>query len=65
MPKGIPMQFFAQVNFIISKISIPENAQNSKITVFQVMTGESQVTMISFTHIHSGLQKILLFQNFQ
>ena len=40
MPKGIPMQFFAN-------------------------SGESQVTVISFTHIHSGLQEILLFQKFQ
>ena len=26
--------------------------------------GESQVTVTSFTHIHSALQEILLFQNF-
>ena len=47
----------------------------SKITVFQVClkvfpcnflfnSGESQDTVISFSHIHSGLQEILLFQNF-
>ena len=68
-------QWFA-VNFIISKISKLENAQNawnklfwavlSKITVSQVClkvfpcnflhnSGESQVTVTSFTHIHSGL----------
>ena len=68
-------QWFA-VNFIFSKISKPENAQNvwnklfwavlSKITVSQVClkvfpcnvflnSGDSQVTVTSFTHIHSGL----------
>ena len=34
MPKGIPLQIFAQQQFF----------------------GESQVTVTSFTHIHSGLQ---------
>ena len=68
-------QWFA-VNFIISKISKLESAQNaknklfwavlSKITVSQVCvkvfpcnilinSDESQVTVTSFTHIHSGL----------
>ena len=31
---------------------------------FLLNRGESQVTVSSFTHIHSGLQEILLFQNF-
>ena len=91
MPKGIPLQIFAQqwrksgycdyfhtysrwfaVNFIISKISIAGkcskclNTVLSKITVshvyqkvflynFLLNSGESQVTVTSFTHIHSGL----------
>ena len=32
---------------------------------FLVNSGESQVTVTSFTHIHSSLQQILLFQKFQ
>ena len=68
-------QLFA-VNFIISKISKLENAQNasnkqfwavlSKIIVSQVClkvfpcdfllnSGEGQITVASFTHIHSDL----------
>ena len=31
---------------------------------FLLNSGESQVTLTSFTHIHSGLQEMLLFQNF-
>ena len=32
---------------------------------FIAHSGESQVTVTSFAHIHSGLQQILLFQKFQ
>ena len=32
---------------------------------FFLNSGESQVTVTSFTHIHSGMLQILLFQNFQ
>ena len=32
---------------------------------FLLNSGESQVTVICFTHIHSGLQEIILFQKFQ
>ena len=32
---------------------------------FFLNSGESQVTVISFTHIYSGLLEILLFQKFQ
>ena len=32
---------------------------------FLLNSGESQVTVTSYTHIHSGLQYILLFQKFQ
>ena len=31
---------------------------------FLLNSGESQVTVTSFTHIHSGLLEILLFQKF-
>ena len=32
---------------------------------FLLNSGEIQVTVTSFTHIHSGLQYSLLFQKFQ